>query len=78
MAGPRRHRAHTVTRTTPAGRQITTTLDDRGRGMQIEVPGILPVNLSYDKHGRLKTASQDERTRQRVGRGPVGGPRRSR
>ncbi|WP_165373074.1 RHS repeat domain-containing protein [Sorangium cellulosum] len=34
----------TVTRTTPAGRQVTTTLDNRGRLVKIEVPGLLPVD----------------------------------
>jgi YD repeat-containing protein len=56
----------TVTRTTPAGRRITTRLDDRGRVVQIEVPGILPVQLTYDAHGRLETTAQGGRTSARA------------
>jgi YD repeat-containing protein len=60
-----------VTRTTPAGRRSTTTFDDRGRVVQIEVPGILPVQLTYDAHGRLETTSQGGRTSARA-YGPEG------
>jgi YD repeat-containing protein len=52
----------TLTRTTPAGRHLTTRLDDRGRVVQIEVPGILPVQLTYDVHGRLEMTAQGGRT----------------
>ncbi|WP_438031825.1 hypothetical protein [Sorangium sp. So ce204] len=52
----------TVTRKTPAGRHVTTTLDNRGRLVKIEVPGILPVDLRYDAHGRLETTTQGART----------------
>jgi YD repeat-containing protein len=52
----------TITRTTLAGRQVTTTLDNKGRIVQIAVPGVLPVQLAYDAHGRLETATQGTRT----------------
>ncbi|WP_437669669.1 RHS repeat domain-containing protein [Sorangium sp. So ce131] len=55
----------TVTRRTPAGREVTTTLDNRGRPVKIEVPGILPVDLTYDARGRLETTVQGERTSRR-------------
>ncbi|MGK4006806.1 RHS repeat-associated core domain-containing protein [Sorangium sp. So ce1036] len=55
----------TVTRTTPAGRQVTTTLDNRGRLVKIEVPGLLPVDLTYDAHGRLEATAQGGRTSSR-------------
>ena len=56
----------TITRTTPAGRQVTTTLDNKGRVVQIAVPGVLPVQLTYDAHGRLETATQGARMLTRV------------
>ncbi|XXY47145.1 RHS repeat-associated core domain-containing protein [Sorangium sp. So ce269] len=57
---------HTVTRRTPVGRQVTTTLDNRGRLVKIEVPGILPVELTYDAHGRIETTTQGGRTTTRA------------
>ena len=56
----------TLTRTTPEGRQVTTTLDSKGRVVQISVLGVLPVQLAYDAHGRLETATQGTRTLTRV------------
>ena len=50
-----------LTRTTPAGRQVTTTLDNKGRVVMMEVPGVLPVQLAYDAHGRLETVTQGMR-----------------
>jgi RHS repeat-associated protein len=52
----------TLVRTTPAGRQVTTTLDTQGRVVQVSVPGIVPMVLSYDGHGRLETVTQGTRT----------------
>jgi YD repeat-containing protein len=51
----------TITRTSPVGRQATTTLDNKGRVVMMEVPGVLPVQLAYDAHGRLETATQGPR-----------------
>ena len=51
----------TITRTTPAGRHVTTTLDNKGRVVMMEVPGVLPVQLAYDAHGRLETVTQGMR-----------------
>jgi len=52
----------TLTRTTPAGRQVTTTLDAQGRVIQVALPGVQPVQLAHDAHGRLETLSQGART----------------
>ncbi|MCC6556373.1 MAG: hypothetical protein IT372_25720 [Polyangiaceae bacterium] len=52
----------TITRTTPLGRQVVTTLDAKVRVGQIAVPGVLPVQLAYDAHGRLETVTQGTRT----------------
>jgi len=52
----------TLTRTTPAGRHVTTTLDNKGRVVKMEVPGVLPVDLAYDAYGRLESATQGPRT----------------
>jgi YD repeat-containing protein len=49
----------TITRTTPAGRQVTTTLDNKGRIVQIAVPGVLPVQLAYDAHGETTLYNYD-------------------
>jgi len=56
----------TVTRTTPGGRQVTTTLDAQGRVIQVALPGVQPVQLAYDTHGRLETLSQGPRTAMRA------------
>jgi YD repeat-containing protein len=56
----------TLTRTTPEGRQLTMTLDSLGRVVQLAVPGVLPVELSYDAHGRLETIAQGPRTATRA------------
>jgi len=50
-----------LTRTTPAGRQVTTTLDAQGRVIQVALPGVHPVQLAYDAHGRLQALSQSAR-----------------
>ena len=52
----------TLSRTTPAGRQVTTMLDAQGRVTQVALPGVAPVQLSYDAHGRLETVTQGLRT----------------
>jgi len=50
-----------ITDTTPQGRPIVTTIDNQSRPLQVQVAGLLPVNLSYDAHGRLSTLSQGTR-----------------
>ena len=52
----------TLVRTTPAGRQVTTTLDTQGRVVQVAVPAMQPISLGYDAHGRLETVTQGTRT----------------
>lgn len=37
---------------TPAGREAVTTLDERGRVIREEVPGLYPTTFSYDVYGR--------------------------
>jgi YD repeat-containing protein len=59
--GPR-----TLTRTTPLGRQIKSTLDAAGRVRKMEVPKVLPVELGYDAHGRLETVTQGSRVSTRA------------
>jgi RHS repeat-associated protein len=52
-----------ITATTPLGRQTLTTLDDRGRVVQISRPGVLPTSLHYETaHGRIDTVTQGTRT----------------
>lgn len=48
----------TFTRTSPAGRQSTTTIDELGRVLFEEVAGLLPTSYTYDSRGRLATISQ--------------------
>jgi RHS repeat-associated protein len=43
---------------TPAGRQTVMTVDDQGRAVKAEVPGLLPIQFTYDKRGRLATIAQ--------------------
>jgi RHS repeat-associated protein len=53
----------TITARTPLGRQSVTTLDDRGRVVQISRPGVLPISLHYETaHGRVDTVTQGSRT----------------
>ena len=47
-----------ITQLTPAGRRSITTLDGHGRVMKVEVPGLLPIGLTYDGQGRLATFTQ--------------------
>jgi RHS repeat-associated protein len=54
--------AKTITQVTPAGRQGVVTLDSLGRVSQIQLPGVLPVNIQYDVHGRPQTVTQGSRT----------------
>jgi RHS repeat-associated protein/uncharacterized repeat protein (TIGR01451 family) len=58
------YRAATRTLTTqsPEGRLATATLDEKGRVVRQEVPGVLPVEYSYDAKGRLWKVTQGSRT----------------
>jgi YD repeat-containing protein len=52
----------TMTNTSPAGRQVLTVGDDQSRPLLVEVPGLLPLQFTYDERGRLSTAVQGSRT----------------
>ena len=45
-----------------AGRQSILTLDDRGRTIQSEIPGLEPVKFSYGDRDRLLSVEQGDRT----------------
>ena len=49
------------TTTTPAGRISRTALDQQGRPVRIELPGVVASELAYDAHGRLATLRQGTR-----------------
>ncbi len=48
---------HTLTETTPVGRSSVFTLDDVGRVTHELVPGLNPVDYSYDSRGHLSSLS---------------------
>jgi len=50
----------TLKTTSPVGRQTTTWLDNFGRVVQAQVPGLLAVKPSYDAKGRLESVTQGE------------------
>ncbi|MEZ4767412.1 MAG: RHS repeat-associated core domain-containing protein [Caldilineales bacterium] len=52
---------HRFTETSPAGRQLLTTIDDQSRPVQVEAPGLLPVQFGYDERGRPATIVQGSR-----------------
>jgi len=47
--------------TTPMGRTLRAILDPAGRTRRMEVPGVLPIDMSYDARGRLASMSQGTR-----------------
>ncbi len=51
-----------ITSLTPMGRTSITTLDDKGRAMESQVPGISSVHFTYDARGRLGDIMQGTRT----------------
>ena len=51
----------TWTTTTPAGRISRTVLDQQGRPVRLELPGVVASELAYDAHGRLSTLTQGTR-----------------
>jgi RHS repeat-associated protein len=54
--------AKTITQRTPVGRQTVVALDSAGRVGQVQMPGVLPVNIQYDVRGRPQTVTQGTRT----------------
>jgi len=48
----------TLTDTSPAGRQVATTIDAQGRVSREQVTGLEPVAFTYDPRGRLQTLTQ--------------------
>jgi RHS repeat-associated protein len=49
--------SRTITDTTPAGRQVVTTLDLQGRPVRKQLIGLAPVAYAYDDRGRLATVT---------------------
>ena len=47
--------------TTPVGRKATTVLDSLERISSAQLGTLLPIQLTYDSHGRLSTATQGTR-----------------
>ncbi len=45
----------------PEGRQSAATLDELGRPVEIRMPRLEPLSLSYDNHGRLKKMTNGTR-----------------
>ena len=54
--------ARTTTTTTPQGRTMRTGVDARGRLIDIEVPGLVPMALTYDVRGHIASATQGARS----------------
>lgn len=53
--------SRTQTTTSPAGRTATTVVDSQERPVSITVPGLTPVQVSYDSRGRPQTVTQGTR-----------------
>src|SRR5262249_42967024 len=51
-----------ITDRTPLGRQSITTIDSKGRLAGAQLPGLTPVQLTYDARGRLATLTRGTRT----------------
>ncbi|EYF00808.1 NHL domain-containing protein [Chondromyces apiculatus] len=51
-----------TSRTTPMGRSMSVTADAQGRAEEIVVPGVAPVQLTYDVHGRIDSMTQGARS----------------
>ncbi len=47
----------TITDTSPAGRQVTSTIDAQGRVSREQVTGLEPITFTYDPRGRLSTVA---------------------
>ena len=50
--------ARTITSTSPEGRSVTMTMDALGRTTKSEIPGLAPVNYTYDARGRIAAITQ--------------------
>ncbi|NLG85563.1 MAG: RHS repeat protein, partial [Firmicutes bacterium] len=57
-----------ITTTTPEGRESFTYLDEKGRVVRTEVPGLAPVSFEYDGRGRLVTITEGEGLEARMSR----------
>ncbi|MCL6614542.1 MAG: hypothetical protein K6U03_08020, partial [Firmicutes bacterium] len=57
-----------ITSTTPEGRQSFTSLDEKGRIIRTEVPGLAPVAFEYDTRGRLTTITEGTGIEARISR----------
>jgi RHS repeat-associated protein len=58
--------AHTVTDVSPLGRQTVSTLDDKGRVVQVQAGSLAPTAYAYDSRGRLATVTVGSGTSARV------------
>ncbi|MGQ9779049.1 MAG: hypothetical protein ACUVRM_04100 [Bacillota bacterium] len=47
-----------ITTTTPEGRESFAYLDEKGRVIRTEVPGLAPVTFEYDERGRLVSITE--------------------
>jgi RHS repeat-associated protein len=54
--------ARTITSRTPQERNQVTILDEKGHVASTQVPGVDPVQFTYDTHGHLSTVTQGMRT----------------
>src|SRR5439155_5933336 len=54
--------ARKLTTTTPEGRSVVQTLDDKGHLIQYAVAGLPAVRFTYDAQGNLATMSDGTRT----------------
>ncbi|MBI4954786.1 MAG: RHS repeat protein [Myxococcales bacterium] len=54
--------ARTLTRTSPLGRAVVSTLDARGRVIEHATGGLLPTAFAYDLEGRLSETTRGTRT----------------
>lgn len=54
--------SHTLTSTSAEGRTTVTKVDDRGRAVEVDSPGVDPTYFTYDTHGRPSTIVQGSRT----------------
>lgn len=56
----------TYTSTTPMGRRSVTTLDEKGRVVKVEVPGLASVVFEYDERGRLVRTTEGSGSEARI------------
>jgi RHS repeat-associated protein len=58
--------SRTITTTSPVGRQAITTLDESGRAVEFQIPGLSPFLFANDDQGRLTTITQGDGASARV------------